>query len=97
MQAAKSVPVQNMCSQKHPVLGPPACRPATAPHVLGWPSDCMSHLSAGVGQQAVVSAQVAHPQPGHVQGELRRQTLPALRRIHSTHVHFSFMWRAKLE
>ena len=44
----------------------------------------MSHLPAGVGQQAIISAQVARPQPGHVQGKLRCQTLPALRRPRRT-------------
>lgn len=39
------------------------------------------YLSASVGQQAIISAKVARPQPGHVQGELRCQTLPALHRI----------------
>ena len=51
----------------------------------------MSYLSASVGQQAVISAKVARPQPGHVQGKLRCQTLPALRQP-STHSFLSFMW-----
>ena len=49
----------------------------------------MPYLSASVGQQAVISAKVARPQPGHVQGKLRCQALPALRRKNS---FFSFMW-----
>jgi len=41
------------------------------------------HLTAGIGQDAVIPSEVPRPQARHVQSQLIRQALPALRASHA--------------